>query len=140
MTNRITPKQTQAVVADYQKKLDALANGRTAVKESEIADDPVLVRLADAVSTGCGAAPMVSVAKMRETLKTIGATLASADKNNDGEISFVETARLSPLALRMLDLAASKKSDEPEHPKPTPQEPAAPKPTTPEPPHVRTGC
>lgn len=147
MSNRITPKQAQTVVRDLEKKLDTLANGRTSLKPSEIKNDPILSKLVQSVSTGCGAAPTVSVAQMKEALKTIGASIASADKNNDGEVGYVEAARLSPLALRLLDMAAGEKADVPERPKPAPTTPAPSRPvatgcgaSTPTPPPARTGC
>jgi len=146
VTNRIKPSQAQTVVRDLEKKLDAIANGKTSLKASALQDDPILSSLAKTVTTSCASSPSVSVAKMKEALKTIGVSIANADKNNDGEIGYVEASRLSPLALRMLDMAAGDKADVPSRPTTTPT-PAPSRPvstgcgSSPAPtPPVRTGC
>lgn len=106
MPSRIKSNDATRAIAEAQRRLESLADGRSTVKRSEIAD-PVLKDLAadGAVTTGCSASAQrnVSVAKMRKTLETIGSTLATADRNHDGEIGYSEAQRLSPLAARMLD-------------------------------------
>lgn len=106
MSNRIKTGDASRAVAEAQRRLEDLADGRARIKRSEI-NDPVLQDVAadNSVTSGCSAQSMrdVSVKKMKKALEIIGSSIDRVDMNQDGEIGYSEARRLSPLAARMLD-------------------------------------
>ncbi|MEW5852271.1 MAG: hypothetical protein AB2A00_26005 [Myxococcota bacterium] len=62
-----------------------------------------LRELARTVQTSCSST--VSIPRMKEALKTVGAEIRGADRNQDGQLDAREQRALSSLAARLLELA-----------------------------------
>ncbi|MBI5497700.1 MAG: hypothetical protein HY904_22020 [Deltaproteobacteria bacterium] len=69
-----------------------------------------LKELAKTLQTGCTSS--VSVPRLKQALKQIGTEVTRADKDRDGKLDTEERKRLSPLAARLLNVAAKKPTDD----------------------------
>ena len=110
----IDVKSSYGTLQNALKQLEKERGPNARIKPSEVKDKGLKTLINDvikhsAVSTSCGVSTpeRVSIKRVKDALKAVGAEARRADQDKDGVIDTHERQHLSPLAARMLQMAGT---------------------------------